>query len=100
MQRLARDLDQVERSHGLESARGLDAGLCWAAYRWAEGDELEDVLDVCGLAAGDFVRSIKQVLDLAGQVADAASGTPLAKVARDTNARLRRGVVAYSTMLE
>ena len=100
MQRLARDLDQLERSHRLESARGLDAGLCWAAYRWAEGDELEDVLDVCGLAAGDFVRSIKQVLDLAGQVADAASGTPLAKVARETNARLRRGVVAYSTMLE
>jgi ATP-dependent RNA helicase HelY len=100
MQRLARDLDHVERQHGLESGRALDAGLCWAAYRWAEGDELEDVLDACGLAAGDFVRSIKQLLDLAGQVADAASGTPLAKVAREANTRLRRGVVAYSTVLE
>ncbi|GAC1379162.1 MAG: DEAD/DEAH box helicase [Marmoricola sp.] len=100
MHRLARELDQVERSHGLESARGLDVGLSWAAYRWAEGDELEDVLDACGLAAGDFVRSIKQVLDLAGQVADAAAGTPLATVARATNAQLRRGVVAYSTVLE
>ena len=100
MQRLARQLDQIERQHGLESAKQLDVGLCWAAYRWAEGDELEDVLDGCGLAAGDFVRSIKQVLDLAGQVAEAASGTPLAALAREANKRLRRGVVAYSTSLE
>ena len=48
------------------------SGFAWAAYRWAEGDDLDDVLGDTDLAAGDFVRWMKQLLDLAGQVADAA----------------------------
>ena len=50
------------------------------------------------LAAGDFVRWMKQLLDLAGQVADAAGDTPLRRTAREVVARLRRGVVAYSSL--
>ena len=43
------------------------------------------------LAAGDFVRWMKQLLDLAGQVADAAGDTPLRKTARDAVQALKRG---------
>ena len=94
------DLDALEREHHLDQLHEPDLGFAWAAYRWAEGDELDDVLDATDLAAGDFVRWVKQLLDLADQVADAAGSGSLRATARETSARLRRGVVAYSSVSE
>jgi len=91
-------LDALEKDHRVDYLREPDLGFAWAAYRWAEGDALDDVLGVVDLAAGDFVRWMKQLVDLALQVADAAAGTPVRDVARQTADRLRRGVVAYSSV--
>ncbi|MFC6285262.1 DEAD/DEAH box helicase [Nocardioides sp. GCM10027113] len=91
-------LDALEKEHRLDFLREPDLGFAWAAYRWAEGDDLDSVLHVTDLAAGDFVRWMKQLLDLAGQVADAAAGTPLRETAREVVKRVRRGVVAYSSL--
>ena len=55
---------------------------------------------VTDLAAGDFVRWIKQLLDLAGQVADAAGPGELRETAREVVRRLNRGVVAYSSLTD
>ena len=63
---------RLEREHKLDFLREPDLGFAWAAYRWAEGAALDEVLAETDLAAGDFVRWIKQLLDLADQVADAA----------------------------
>ncbi|HET6167972.1 MAG TPA: DEAD/DEAH box helicase [Marmoricola sp.] len=93
------DLDTLEREHKLDQLREPDLGFCWAAFRWAEGDELDDLLEETDLAAGDFVRWMKQLLDLAGQVGDAAGG-PLRETARETVERIRRGVVAYSSVTD
>ena len=93
-------LDALERDNKLDFLREPDLGFAWAAWRWAEGDDLDDVLMVTGLAAGDFVRWMKQLLDLCGQVADAAGDRPLRKTARSTAKLLKRGVVAYSVMAE
>ena len=90
----------LEREHRLDFLRRPDSGFAWAAYRWAEGDDLDEVLDASDLAAGDFVRWMKQLLDLAGQVADAAGDLPLRETARDVVRRLRRGVVAYSGLTD
>ncbi len=92
------DLDALEKEHRLDQLREPDLGFCWAAYRWAEGDELDDVLDATDLAAGDFVRWVKQLLDLADQVAEAAGPSPIRDTAREAARRLRRGVVAYSSV--
>jgi ATP-dependent RNA helicase HelY len=94
------ELDALERDHHLDQLREPDLGFCWAAWRWAEGDELDDVLDGSDLAAGDFVRWMKQLLDLADQVADAAGDGPLRETAREAAHRLRRGVVAYSSLAD
>ncbi|WP_298517820.1 DEAD/DEAH box helicase [uncultured Nocardioides sp.] len=96
MVKLWGQLDALEREHHLDFLRQPDAGFAWAAYRWAEGDELDDVLEVVELAAGDFVRWMKQLLDLAGQVADASGDGPLRETARGVVTAVRRGVVAYS----
>ena len=98
--RLWRELDALERENSVDFLREPDPGFAWAAYRWAEGDDLDDVLSGIELAAGDFVRTMKQLIDLTGQVADAAGDTPLRSVARETVQRLRRGVIAYSTLSE
>jgi ATP-dependent RNA helicase HelY len=100
MVRLWGELDALERDHRLSFLRQPDLGFAWAAYRWAEGDDLDDVLTATDLAAGDFVRWIKQLLDLTGQVADAAGAGELRETARAAVRGLKRGVVAYSSLSE
>ncbi|MEJ7688966.1 MAG: DEAD/DEAH box helicase [Nocardioidaceae bacterium] len=93
-------LDAVERDHRLSYLREPDLGFAWAAYRWAGGASLEDVLDDVDLAPGDFVRWVKQLLDLGDQIADAAGSGPLRRTAREAVRSMRRGVVAYSAEVD
>jgi ATP-dependent RNA helicase HelY len=73
------ELDQLEKRNGLSFLREPDPGFVWAAYRWVRGAKLEDVLEsVPGLTPGDFVRSVKQLMDLLDQIADAADAHPAA----------------------
>jgi ATP-dependent RNA helicase HelY len=92
------DLDALEREHHLDFLREPDLGFAWAAYRWAEGAPLDELLSETDLAAGDFVRWMKQLLDVTDQVADAAGDSALRRTARETAGALRRGVVAYSSV--
>ena len=98
--RLWGELDRLEKDHKLDFLRQPDLGFAWIAYRWCEGDALDEVLGESDLAAGDFVRWMKQVLDLAGQVADAAGDSPLRRTAREVTERMRRGVVAATGLGE
>ncbi len=100
MTRLWAELDAVERSHNLSFLREPDLGFAWPAYRWAGGADLDDVLEDVDLAAGDFVRWVKQVVDLADQVAAATPDASLRSTARELVAAMRRGVVAYSADLD
>ena len=89
-------LDQLEKDNALSFLREPDLGFAWAAYRWARGARLETVLDESpDLTPGDFVRSVKQLIDLLDQIAS-ATPEPLAPTARAAIDAMRRGVVAYS----
>jgi len=74
------ELDQLEKDNDLSFLREPDLGFAWAAYRWARGARLETVLDESpDLTPGDFVRSVKQLIDLLDQIASATlapSATP------------------------
>jgi ATP-dependent RNA helicase HelY len=119
------ELDHLEKSNGLSFLRDPDPGFVWAAYRWVRGAKLEDVLDsVPGLTPGDFVRSIKQLIDLLDQIAAASRGlTPppaadattgderpsrepapktrdVASTARAAIDAMRRGVIAYTALTD
>ncbi len=98
--RLWSDLAELEREQRLDFLRRPDPGFAWAAYRWAEGDDLDDVLGAGDLATGDFVRWTKQLIDLVDQVAKAAGDAPLRRTVREAGALLRRGVVSYSSLSE
>jgi ATP-dependent RNA helicase HelY len=84
------ELDQLERRNGLSFLREPDLGFVWAAYRWVRGAKLEDVLDsVPGLTPGDFVRSMKQLIDLLDQIAGAASHDAQAAAPADASSGAR-----------
>ena len=97
-------LDELEEQHRIHQSEGVgqrepDLGFAWAAYRWAEGHGLDEVLRDADMPAGDFVRWCKQCVDVLGQLAAAAppDGT-VAKNARRATDAMRRGVVAYSSV--
>jgi ATP-dependent RNA helicase HelY len=99
MIRLWGELEAVEKEHGLSFIREPDLGFAWTAWRWANGHPLDAVLIDGDLAAGDFVRWVKQLLDLLDQIRDAAppGGKVRANAGKAVDA-LRRGVVAYSSL--
>lgn len=86
-------LQDREADKRLASAGQLDAGIAWMIHRWASGGSLEDVLKGSDMSAGDFVRRSRQVIDLLGQVAQAAQ-PDVADNARSATAAMLRGVIA------
>ncbi|MFN8098361.1 MAG: DEAD/DEAH box helicase [Dermatophilaceae bacterium] len=94
MLRIWSELEDRERAAGLPTTPPPDAGLAWAMHRWAAGQRLEAVLRQGDLAAGDFVRRCKQVVDLLDQIADAAPEPHLRTAARRAVEGVLRGVVA------
>jgi ATP-dependent RNA helicase HelY len=90
-------LSAAEHDRRLDFLREPAPGFAWAAYRWASGASLDSVLTDNDLSAGDFVRWVRQLLDLLGQLSNAADDE-VAAVARQASDALRRGVVAYSSV--
>ena len=93
------DLRRVERGSGAASTRLLETGFAPSAHRWASGEPLEALMDE-GFSAGDFVRNVKQLIDLARQIAAVAPNAGTARVARQTVEALNRGVVALSGAMD
>lgn len=97
-------LDALEEDHRIHQTEGVgqrepDLGFAWPVYRWASGHGLDQVLGDAEMPAGDFVRWCKQVIDVLGQISDAApDDSPVRKTARKAVDALRRGVVAYSSV--
>ncbi len=87
-------LSEAEQEHRLDFLPEPDAGFAWAAYQWCNGTRLDRVLGDT-MAAGDFVRWTRQLIDLLDQISNVADPA-IRAVARRAVTGLRRGVVAYS----
>ena len=98
MTNLCTDLQRLEREHRLRFLHQPDFGFAHAVWQWSMGASLDDVLGQMDLAAGDFVRAMKQLIDVVAQIADAAGPGPLRDTARESLDLLRRGVVAYTSV--
>jgi ATP-dependent RNA helicase HelY len=95
--RLWGELDRVEKQHQLSFLREPDVGFAWTAHAWAKGQRLEQMLSA-ELTPGDFVRAVKQLIDLLEQIAAAAGTGPTADTARAAIGAIRRGVIAYTSV--
>lgn len=93
--RINEELQACEHDQSLPMSRNLDRGLVWATYRWAQGASLLSILTRNDVTAGDFVRWVRQTIDVLGQISSVAHG-PLADRAREAAHLLDRGVVSYA----
>ena len=91
------EVKYLEQRNALQSMRELDGGAAAAIHTWANGGELVETLDLAELPAGDFVRIVKQLIDLLTQVSEASAS--LRARAREAITLLRRGVIAYSEVV-
>ena len=95
-------LDEVEKENGVSFLREPDLHFASAAYEWAGGGRLEDVLESADLTPGDFVRAVKQLIDLLDQIAAApvpgSAGRDVRATARAAIDSIRRGVIAYTSV--
>jgi ATP-dependent RNA helicase HelY len=87
-----RRLQRAEADRLIPETRPPEPGFAGLAYRWASGEELESLLGGDELAAGDFVRICRQLLDLLRQLRDTF---PNLTATADAAAKaVDRGVVA------
>ena len=95
--RLWKQIRREEDSRGLELTREPDPGFAERAFLWAGGSPLEEVLDADD-APGDFVRSMKQLIDLLRQLQEVAPTERLAATITQSLDAVQRGVVAYTSL--
>ena len=86
------ELEDIENEFEVKTQREPDFGFCYSAYRWANGHSLSSVLKGTDMTVGDFVRSIRQLIDLLTQIAGASE--ELRQVCREGIKRLDRGVIS------
>ena len=84
----------LENDHNLEPMRAPDFGFCWPARSWAGGQSLTSVLKDSELTVGDFVRNMKQIVDLLRQLRSAVPD--LQPIIEDSLKRIDRGVIVYA----
>ncbi len=94
IQATSEDLAADERSIGLGEHRPPDPGFVAAAYAWVLGEDLAEVVADDTMTGGDFVRTMKQLIDLARQLALVAPNAETRQRAREVAERAFRGVVA------
>ena len=94
------EIREAEERHGVPPSRELHPGFAWACYRWASGATLRMILQEADITAGDFVRWTRQVIDVLGQVGQAArTDDPVRILAAEAIDRLSRGVVSNASDL-
>ena len=109
VQAVARELDADEEALGLPVTRPPDAGFAALAHGWAKGKDLGKLLappDAPApagrgtvISAGDFVRNVKQLIDLLRQLGEVLPDESSAESARAGGRALFRGVVAASSVV-
>ena len=87
-------IHDAESDLNLEPMRAPDFGFCWPSQKWASGHSLTSILRERDLTVGDFVRSMKQIIDLLRQLRSAAP--ELQGVIDDSLKKIDRGVIAYA----
>ena len=94
MVRIWHDIHERELDLGLEPMREPDLGFCMASYRWASGHSLASILKGTEMTVGDFVRSMKQIIDLLRQLGNASPA--LSETVEAALRKIDRGVVTYA----
>ena len=95
---IVRRLQIAEEDAGLPLSRDADHGFTRMAHEWCAGAGLADLLEDgdIELTGGDFVRTVRQLIDLVRQIAQLAPEPATQATARRAVGALERGVVSAS----
>ena len=96
---LAAQISEAERRHSLTLSRPPEAAFLATAHSWASGATYTELwrADLAGgdaPAGGDFVRQMRQLIDLVDRIADVAPTEGTRRTATASCAALDRDVVA------
>jgi ATP-dependent RNA helicase HelY len=95
--RIAQELVRDEAKAGIPATRLPDPTFLALAYAWAAGESFETVIAEEDLSGGDFVRNVKQLIDLLRQIGEVAPQAATRSTARAASDRLYRGIIAASS---
>lgn len=95
MEKISLHLQALQRDRGLVVHRAPHGGISWECSQWAQGRALSTILDP-DLTPGDFVRTIRQIVDLLRQIGVAAPAE-LAQTCVAAEKAIDRGVVAAAS---
>ena len=95
---IVRRLQIAEEDAGLPLSRDADHVFARMAHEWCAGAGLADLLEDgdVELTGGDFVRTVRQLIDLVRQIAQLAPEPATRATARRAVGALERGVVSAS----
>ena len=93
---MSEDLAAVERSLSLSEHRDVDPTFAAVAHAWVAGEGFAEIVEEEELTGGDFVRNMKQLIDLMRQIATVAPSAATRRAAADAVKGAFRGVVADS----
>jgi ATP-dependent RNA helicase HelY len=99
IQKISRRLVKAETAYGLQNHRSPDPGFIAATHDWAKGNSLLDILESDEVTAGDFVRTMKQLIDVLRQLAMIFTNEADRDSATKASELLFRGVVASSSLI-
>jgi ATP-dependent RNA helicase HelY len=88
---------KLEEDHGITPQKEPNFDLAWSTYRWANGHSLQTILRETEITVGDFVRAIRQIIDLLGQLLNA--NPQMASTVKEAVKKIDRGVIAYSAVV-
>ncbi len=98
---IVRRIQADEDETGLPLSRSGDHGFTRMAHEWCAGSGLATLLEESSLdlTGGDFVRTIRQLIDLVRQIGQLAPDPATRATARRATAALERGVVSASASI-
>ncbi len=95
---ISHEISQAELKYELNFTLEPDFSFAHPVFLWANGADLRKVMKMSNLSAGDFVRSMKQNIDLLGQLA-AISEHNISQTAKAALNLINRGVVAQEFIM-
>ncbi len=99
---IVRRINQHEESVGVPPSKGGEHNFARLAHEWCAGEPLSALLELgdVELTGGDFVRTVRQLIDLVRQIGQLAPDPSTRTTARRAVGALERGVVAATVELD
>ncbi|CAG4930510.1 unnamed protein product [Acidithrix sp. C25] len=94
------ELNREESRLRIPPTKSVESGFMVYAGAWARGRDLASVIGDHGVPGGDFVRFMKQIIDLARQLASVVDDPQVALNLSSLNRLLCRGVVEASIRVQ